>query len=65
MIDRSPFTGAVGRWDGLGPSRPKGPLWLHVSQLLQHAPLSKTKEGLLCARLGIRVMRFAWHGLAV
>lgn len=52
--------------NGLGPSRPKGPLWLHVSQLLHHAPLSTTKEGPLwvCLILCIRVMWCAWHGCA-
>lgn len=53
--------------DGLGPSRPKGPLWLHVSQLLHHAPLSITKEGALVSvsvRLCIRAVWCAWHGCA-
>lgn len=47
--------------DGLGPSRPKGPLWLHVSQLLHHAPLSTTKEGPLWACLCVCVL--GWCGV--
>lgn len=42
--------------DGLGPSRPKGPLWLHVSQLLHCSPHSMTEEGLL------QVCVLGWDG---
>lgn len=47
--------------DGLGPSRPKGPLWLHVSQLLHHAPLSTTKEGPMWVCLCVCVL--GWCGV--
>lgn len=50
--------------DGLWLSRPKGPLWFHVFQLLHHAPLSTTKEGPLWVCLCIGVMWCAWHGCA-
>lgn len=49
--------------DGLWLSRPKGPLWLHVSQLLHHAPLSTPKEGPSWVCMS-GATRCAWHGCA-
>lgn len=60
---QAPFHWRGRMGDGLGLSRPKGPLWLHVSQLLHHAPLSTTKKGLLWVPLCIKLTWCAWHGV--
>lgn len=58
---QAPFHWRGRMGDGLGLSRPKGPLWLHVSQLLHRAPLSTTKKGLLWVPLCIKLTWCAWH----